>query len=764
MYDNDVKRTHWGRLILSLLLLVGFPIFIWAVLTQRIEIRKKAGFTGPTLFTSPQQIVGSAGNSITLGIAMDTAGASVSATEIHIAYNPQIVHLQQFATSSAMPNISFPLTLSTPSATQELITVKVTAPQDAPFVGNNIIGSVTFSLISNTPTYIELSNTSIITTTENPNVNSLAAATGSQINGGSIATPTPPENPTRSLQPECGSCYTNTGCNPGLICQFVPSPTPYCPNGSGGSCAVPANYPRQVCVKPDGSSVCPIGQIPTVMPRGCRAIPMECFQAPCPTQILCSSTPTPSSSLSSFTVNGVVSPTTMPPGFNMAFSAVVTQPDGTPGTPGDGFNVQAYIENATPGSGPATPGANGVYDASLHWWRFDNNFLAPYTIGGYRLVLYAYCAVDNSRCSQLYGPNHQEQWSINITVTGYPTTIASPTPATCSPRPSCLDTNPRCLLPEPSGGWCTSTPTPTPTPTPYQVTCNRDIPKVTIAPQSQSGNPGEALTYVATVTNADSAGCGSSPFSFSYHVDTNFSAQLGATNVIIPAGGTTNVRFIVTSPGSNPNTNSSYVPVSFIATNTQSNQTNSANASYYFLRPEPQPMIFHVKFAGVTGAEADKKTISIRFFLQDGRMMDFLAPLTVKHIGNGVYEAGGTLSNPLPTNTPFTIGIKGEKHVRLRFCQITGQTIPCAYGQTMTYTQAIPITFEFTGRSLPAGDLNQDNQIDTKDIKLMTDIFNKPTSLVTDADRTIADVNYDGYVDNNDLILLLQSLSTRYDE
>jgi hypothetical protein len=269
--------------------------------------------------------------------------------------------------------------------------------------------------------------------------------------------------------------------------------------------------------------------------------------------------------------------------------------------------------------------------------------------------------------------------------------------------------------------------------------------------------------YVATITNKDTYGCGSSQFALSNQVPIGFGAN-SPSSIDLPAGATTNLSFTVTSPIINPDNAPQSVPVSFTATNTSSNLSRTVDVAYTLLAPQPQPMKFRVKFAGVTGEEAVGKTITIRFYLQDGRIMEFLSPLTLAYLGDGIYEAGGTLINPLPVNTAFSIGVKGEKHTRLRFCQYSGQTDPCTYGQTMTYIQAIPVTFDFAGRPLPAGDLNQDNQINPADITLMTDIFKKPSSQMTPEDKAVADVNYDGYVDNFDLGLLLQSLSTRYDE
>ena len=290
----------------------------------------------------------------------------------------------------------------------------------------------------------------------------------------------------------------------------------------------------------------------------------------------------------------------------------------------------------------------------------------------------------------------------------------------------------------------------------------RNPPQITLVPDGQYGNPGQTLTYMASITNTDTQPCGSSSFTLSGQVSEGFSIQFQYPSLPIPAAGATaHVSVYVTSPSVNPFTETRSVPVSVTALHTVSNFSAKADAGYYFLKPAPRDLTFLVKLAGVGGAQANMATMKVKFYLRDGTVLPLTTPLSLTHVGNGIYSARATLTNPFPAGTPFRVQIKGEKHVAVRFCQQTGQTGPCADTQYMTPTE---YSFDFTGIPLPPGDLNQDGKVDAVDTKSVTDLFGKLSSQLTAADLKLADVDYSGTINGYDLNLILQTLETRYDE
>ena len=80
--------------------------------------------------------------------------------------------------------------------------------------------------------------------------------------------------------------------------------------------------------------------------------------------------------------------------------------------------------------------------------------------------------------------------------------------------------------------------------------CVKANPSVSISPSSQSGSPGQTLTYTVNVTNNDNAACGSSIFSLTVtQCPSGFTCGLSKTSVTISPGSTDSSTTIsVTSP------------------------------------------------------------------------------------------------------------------------------------------------------------------------------------------------------------------------
>ena len=81
----------------------------------------------------------------------------------------------------------------------------------------------------------------------------------------------------------------------------------------------------------------------------------------------------------------------------------------------------------------------------------------------------------------------------------------------------------------------------------YAVTCTRAAPSIAIAPQTQSGQVGEALVYTVTVANHD-VGCAPSAVTLASTVDLGWSASYDMTAPSVPSGGTATANLTVTPP------------------------------------------------------------------------------------------------------------------------------------------------------------------------------------------------------------------------
>lgn len=87
-------------------------------------------------------------------------------------------------------------------------------------------------------------------------------------------------------------------------------------------------------------------------------------------------------------------------GQKIALSLKSLEWDSSPATPGEGFNVQAYIYDS--GRTRTFAGANGNFSSSTGLW--DVSLTAPTsTAPAYDLETFLYCSRDNSTCRKLYG-------------------------------------------------------------------------------------------------------------------------------------------------------------------------------------------------------------------------------------------------------------------------------------------------------------------------------------------------------------------------
>lgn len=196
----------------------------------------------------------------------------------------------------------------------------------------------------------------------------------------------------------------------------------------------------------------------------------------------------------------------------------------------------------------------------------------------------------------------------------------------------------------------------------------------------------------------------------------------------------------------------------------------------FYCNPTPIPgmyyqnLKFRVKFAGVSGDSADGANIAIRFLRSASGFDQQATPVKVTHVGDGVYEAIISLvgSSPqIPINDGYTIYIKGEKHLSKKFCTYDQNTRCEGDGNLYIGATNAPFTqtFDFTGLPLEPGDLPvQDGKADFNDFEKITSLFTKLCSQLTEAEKKIADLDYNGCINIRDAFLMRKTLETKYDE
>lgn len=192
-----------------------------------------------------------------------------------------------------------------------------------------------------------------------------------------------------------------------------------------------------------------------------------------------------------------------------------------------------------------------------------------------------------------------------------------------------------------------------------------------------------------------------------------------------------------------------------------------------------QVLSFLFRFAGVSDNSAEGATVKAYFRTPDELLET--PPLTSTYIASGIYKITFIPETPIPSTVPqqtsngtqqvkyrYQFYLKGEKHIRARYCSI-GFNLTLCLGNTPNDGDGIYIdpqggTYDLTHYSLEPGDLPpQDGVVDNIDYDRVYAILSKPYALQTDQDKYIADLNYDGKVNGLDMFLLMKTLGTKYD-
>ena len=189
--------------------------------------------------------------------------------------------------------------------------------------------------------------------------------------------------------------------------------------------------------------------------------------------------------------------------------------------------------------------------------------------------------------------------------------------------------------------------------------------------------------------------------------------------------------------------------------------------------PTVRPFQIKFKFGGVSDGSAEGAKVVARFRGgPEGNTVDYVTPpLPAYYLGDGIYRlVFGTISTYLPIANNYTISLKGEKHVGIKFCAPSGQTTHCSQtGEpgriSIPDNSGSIIYLDFTGIPLDPGDLPpQDGVANANDFAKITALLTKPCADLTANDKATADLDYNGCVNIRDAFLMRKTLESRYDE
>lgn len=328
--------------------------------------------------------------------------------------------------------------------------------------------------------------------------------------------------------------------------------------------------------------------------------------------------------------------------------------------------------------------------------------------------------------------------------------------------------------PPPSGS-----PSPTPNGTPPPTACTARPLELTVTPANQKGNPGTTARYYLSVKNNDDVNCGTPTVNLQVgsvnwpdgnSTANGWTVNFGAGSFNVAPGATYTSYIDVTSPTSSYALGNHSINITATTPNVPQN-TSGTNFVYNLTNDQlSQSFDIRVRYAGVTGGDAEGAKANIRFVSVPVADLS-TGPVEFHHIGSGVYEAIITPDYLPPSagGQGYAVYVKGEKHLARKFCQATGQSSECSGNGSIVIpapsTNPAPFVLDFTGLPLEPGDLYvQDGKADASDFAKVTALMSKASSLLTDEDLMVGDLNYDTYVNIKDAFLMRQTLQTKYDE
>lgn len=147
---SDFRQKHGKRFtrkpirsfLLPLFLLVTVFTGLYAVKKSQ-EIRKFASSKKVSLSFTPEKIQASSGEPFTEGVVLDTGDKTVSATELHIQYNPAKIELQTIT-----PGNFLSVQLAQPTIGSGIATIFLGSDPQKPQKGTGVISTLKFKSLS----------------------------------------------------------------------------------------------------------------------------------------------------------------------------------------------------------------------------------------------------------------------------------------------------------------------------------------------------------------------------------------------------------------------------------------------------------------------------------------------------------------------------------------------------------------------------------------------------------------------------------------
>lgn len=210
-----VALSVFGLLFLAASLGTGLYI------VQTIQ-KTKVGATGPELTLIPTNANPKVGDTIAVSVYIDTKGMKVSAADIKVSYDSNILTATSVANGNFLPTVLTPGSVSGGTASIVLGCL-VNSAGVYPKSGTGILANINFTVKASGTTTVSFgTGTGIAVVGQASNAAGVLAPTQITVQGPTVS-PTPTSTPTRTLTPTLYRRYTPT---PTLTRRPTPTPTP----------------------------------------------------------------------------------------------------------------------------------------------------------------------------------------------------------------------------------------------------------------------------------------------------------------------------------------------------------------------------------------------------------------------------------------------------------------------------------------------------------------------------------------------------------
>ncbi len=173
-------------------------------------------------------------------------------------------------------------------------------------------------------------------------------------------------------------------------------------------------------------------------------------------------------------------------------------------------------------------------------------------------------------------------------------------------------------------------------------------------------------------------------------------------------------------------------------------------------------LTFRVKFNGTTYLIGGQEKIvdnippqPVDVVIKKG---DFVEEFkTVVNFDDQAVGTGSLILDNVPPGDGYVLFVKGPVHLGNRYC-FNNQSERCHLGENNISLKSGENVFDWTNHQLQPGDINRDRVVNSLDFSLLKKALGREGSQIQE------DLNFNGFVNTQDIVFFLETLSFRYED